>query len=132
MKLYDSVALDAAAIQLLDPSLRDLVTSHLGQAIREGLMDQTLLALIEPGDDEATIEAELGFSPVVTPIDGKRFGEPGWVPYWAWLQRNNGIASLTHTVGDSGYAIIILIPSAPGIWPELLAMLSAYSDGAPE
>jgi hypothetical protein len=132
MQIFDPAALDLATLRVLNPPLRALVAAHLDQAKREGLTDLTLVAVIEPGDDELAIEAELGFSPVVNPMTGTRFGEPGWLAYWAWLQRTGGIASLTHTVGDSGYAIILVIPETPGIWPDLLQMVAAYSDGAPE
>ena len=99
------------ARKLSDPDLRSLVKGHLATARENGLEDLTCIAVVEPNDSEAAIVGELGFSPLVNPLSEMRFGDPDFNPAWDWLEVHRGWYELIFTVGDAGFAYIILVPT---------------------
>ena len=86
------------------------------------MADQTHVVVIEPGDTEGDIQSEIGWSPLVHPVEGYRYGTAEFVPYWAWLEYVGGWYELLHAVGNVGFAYVLLIEKATGTLPDLLAM----------
>lgn len=122
LSIYDrATALDAFD-QPLDPVLRSILSDRLTHAAAIGLADQTHIIVIRPGDTEAMLVEEIGWSPLIDPMSEARYGEPGFQSYWAWFQDLGGWYELLHTVGNSGFAYLLLIEEAEGVWPELLEM----------
>lgn len=126
LSLHDPASIEAALAQPLDPSLRNNLARHLNLAEAEGLADLTFILVIEAGDKEETLEAEIGFSPLVSPLDGARFGTAHFQPYWAFLREAEGWNEMIVTVGDSGFAFILVISNDPGVIPELLELCRRY------
>jgi len=120
LSIYDKVSARAALDQPLEPSLRTIITNRLADAASIGLSDQTHIIVIRPGDTEAMLLEELGWSPLVNPMTEARFGETGFTPYWSWLQDLGGWFELIHTVGNSGFAYTFLVEDAED---SLLAQL---------
>jgi hypothetical protein len=126
LSLYDSASIKAALDQPLDPKLRELLTTRLAQAAAAGLSDLTHILAIQRFDDEATIEHEIGFNPLVSPLNGVRYGSPDFIPYWSWLQDVGGWFELIHAIGDSGFAYVLLIQKTEGVPRSLLLMCEEY------
>ena len=82
--------------------------------------------IIQPGDTEADIILHLGQSPLVEPIDGARFGTPGFHPHWAWLSDHGGWFEMILTYGST-FANVLFIEDAEGVEPELLAMCRCHA-----
>lgn len=132
LSLYDAASIDAALATQLDPRLRDLLQQRLSSGRAKGLADMTHFVVVQPGDVEADIVAEIGWSPLVNPIDGCRYGEQGFVAPWNWLQRHNGDwFEMNVTVGNSGFAFILLIEDAPDTDPGLMELCHAYARSEP-
>ena len=127
LSLYDKASIAAAMGQPIEPALKTFLEARLDQAAKADLLDLTHILVIQPGDTEAQIIAEIGFSPLVEPLDGIRFGIAGFYPHWAWLQDVGGWYEMIVTVGDSGFAFILLIENGPGVIPELVAMCAHYA-----
>ena len=127
LSLHDRASMAAAMGQPIEPALRTLLEARLDQAAEADLVDLTHILVIQPGDTEEQIRAEIGFSPFVEPLDGVRFGTAGFYPHWAWLQDLGGWYEMIVTVGDSGFAFILLIEKAVGVLPELLSMCAHYA-----
>jgi hypothetical protein len=114
LNIYDQ---QTAAVVLggdLDPHLHALIEGHLFTAKENGLSAMTHIAVIEPGDTETAIINELGFSPLDNPLTGKRFGDRGFRPHWDWLEVHPAWFELIYTVGDSGFAYILLAAKGSG------------------
>ena len=126
LSLSDAASIDAALTTQLDPRLRVMIEQRLASARDNGLADMTHIVVVQAGDTEADIVAEIGWSPLVNPIDGRRFGEPGFVAPWDWLQRHAGWHEMVVTVGNSGFAFILFIEDAPDTDPELLELCRAH------
>ena len=76
LHLYDRATMAHALTLDLDPQLHRLLAERIA-ALGEELIDCTEYLIVELGDTEADIVRHIGFSPLVEPIDGARFGEPG-------------------------------------------------------
>jgi hypothetical protein len=116
----DLDAIVAALHTSLAPDLHDLVASRLQDAFACELADLTHILVIQPGDTEAQIIDAIGFSPLVSRMDGHRL-QPDWdhiEPHPRWHE-------LIYTVGDSGFAFLVFVERADGVLPELLALCDA-------
>ncbi|MDT0507446.1 hypothetical protein [Novosphingobium sp. MMS21-SN21R] len=125
LSLTDAPSIQRVMAQPLDPRLRTLLAERLSIAAKAGLQDLTHIVVVQPGDTIEDLKAEIGFSPVCNPIDGSAFGQEGFEPYWAWLADLGGWYELIHTIGDSGYAITLLVSKTDRVPAELLAMCAA-------
>lgn len=119
LNIYDDQTAAAVLGGDLDPHLRALIEGHLFTAKENGLSDLTHIAVIQPGDTEREIREELGFSPLDNPLTGKRFGEPGFRPNWDWLEVHPACFELIYTVGDSGFAYVLLAAKKSGPLAQL-------------
>lgn len=110
--------------QPLSDELRTIITDRLTDAASIGLADQTHITVVQAGDTEHDIEQELGWSPMVNPLSGERFGSRDFTPYWAWLQDLGGWYELLHPVGNSGFAYILLIEKQQGEFSSMCEQAS--------
>lgn len=113
---YDRATMAHALTAGIDPFAADLIAN-----LNEDLIDYTEFLIIEPGDTEADIIRHVGFSPLIEPIDGARFGGAGFHPYWDWLGEHHGLFQLIVTFGST-FAYIMLIHDEEGTLPELRMM----------
>lgn len=118
--MIDMPDLDAMLAVLrapLQPDLHDLIASRLQDAFACGLADLTHMLVIQPGDIEAQIIDAIGFSPLVSRMDGSRLQ-----PDWDYLEPHPGWWELIYTVGDSGFAFLVFVERAEGVLPDLLVL----------
>lgn len=108
LSIYDKETARTALGQPLDPILKEIIEARISNADTHGLSDQTHILFIQPDDLEQTIVDEVGWSPLVHPIDGTRFGTPEFQPYWSLLQDLGSYWEILHCVG-SAFCFIILI-----------------------
>ena len=111
------------ARKLTDPQLLELVQGHLITAKENGLENLTVIAVIEPADSEHTIIDALGFSPLQNPLTETRFGDAEFIPAWDWLEVGScGWFEIIWTVGNAGFAYLILLEDKPGVLPDLVEL----------
>lgn len=115
----------------LNAQLRALLTERIAALVTDSydLTDCTEYLIIEPGDTEANIIKQIGFSPLVEPINGARFGGAGFMPYWDWLMDHDGVFEMTVSFGST-FAYVLLIRDVDGVLPDLRRMCRTYSEGA--
>lgn len=116
----DLDAIVAALHTSLAPDLHDLVASRLQDAFACELANLTHILVIQPGDTEAQIIEAIGFSPLVSRMDGHRLQ-----PDWDFIERHPGWHELIYTVGNSGFAFLVFVERADSVLPELLALCDA-------
>lgn len=85
--IYDRVGMARALTLDLQPRLRELLAERIAVLDTEygDLTDWTEILVVEPADTDKDIIRHIGFSPLVEPIDGARFGEQRFRPHWDWL-----------------------------------------------
>jgi hypothetical protein len=124
LSFYDLASIEHALTLKLDPRLHRLLAERLSGLLRPcaDLRGLTHILVIEPGDSEAAVQQEIGLSPLTNPMDGSRFGSIEFAPWWDWLQDHGGWFEIVISVGDSGFAFVLLIQDAAGAIDDLLAM----------
>lgn len=127
LSMHDPASREEAVRLPLAPTLRHIITSHLQRAEENGLLDLTHILAIQPGDTEKAIIEELGWHPLIDPISGARFGAEGFAPYWDWLRKADGWFEMIVTIGDSGFAAILIIEDVEGVLPDLLTLCRTSS-----
>ena len=105
--LPDLEALKAALHQPLDPEQKTLLTELLADTLYRGLENLTHVLVLEADDTERDVIHAVGFSPLVSRINGKRHQ-----PDWDWLDRDGGWWRALYCVGDGGFAFVLLIEDA--------------------
>lgn len=127
--LYDRATMARALTLDLDPQLRTLLAARIAAfvTVDYDLTDCTEYLIVEPGDTEADIIRHVGFSPLVEPIDGIRFGIAGFHPFWDWLGGHAGWYEMVVTFGST-FAYVLFIRDADGVNSDLLTMCRRYVD----
>jgi hypothetical protein len=84
-------------------------------------------ALVEPGDSIAEIEAKTGCQIMHDPFHDSRYGDAEFMPSFEWLVEHPTFYEAVFIFSDDGFGVDLLIPKAPGIDAELLAMCAKYA-----
>lgn len=97
--IHDRATAARALALDLDPPLRAALEAELALLTSgdHDLTDWTDILIVQPGDTEATIAREAGFSPLVEPVDGARFDQPGFEPGWDLLTLRGGVFRIVFT-----------------------------------
>ena len=128
MQSFTTAKAIARAPRLMtDPKLKNLLTDRVRDWSATGLLDLTHLAIIEVGDTDVSIIDELAFSPLVNPLDGLRHGMDGFVLPFDYLEDHGGWFELFVTVGNDGFAFVLIVRDREGVDPELLSMCRAHA-----
>lgn len=99
----------ASQLAMLDQPLRALVAAKVAAALEKGLADLTHIVVVTKEDDPATVTDVLGFNPLFSRLDDTR-PEPDW----DWLERHEGWFELVYTMGNDGFAFIVLVADDDG------------------
>lgn len=124
LHFYDRAGFARALTLDLDSQLKQLLTKRI-TALAEDLIDYTEYLIVQAGDTEEDIVRHIGLSPLIEPIEGKRYGEPGFQPHWDWLAKHDGWFELIFTFGST-FAYIVLVADQTGVMPELRELCGAY------
>lgn len=117
--LPDLISQCAALLQPLDPRLHDLLSGRIDDAVALGLDHCTHFVVVQPGDTEGDLIDAMGFSPLVSRIDGIHLQ-----PDWDWIEHHEGWIELVYTMGTD-FAFIVFVQNAEGVLPELLELCRA-------
>ncbi|WFL76147.1 hypothetical protein P7228_09040 [Altererythrobacter arenosus] len=108
LNLPTMAALEQAATTVPCEALRDLLADRLADTLHCGLQELTHVLVVEAEDDEAAVVDAIGFSPFVSRIDQQRCQ-----PDWDWIERHGAWWELLYTVGNDGFAYILLVEDDP-------------------
>lgn len=120
LHFYDRATMTSAMRFDIDPALKALLHARI-KGLSSDLLDYTEYLIVEPGDTEDDMVRNVGFSLLVEPIDGARYGSPGFVGCWDWLISHEGWFELIVTFGST-FAYVFFVKDADGVDPELRAM----------
>lgn len=116
------------AIAAADDRLAGILSLRLLVSTANEVADLTHYLVIRPSDAEAGFIAAIGLSPLVSPLDGHRFGEPAFRPWWDWLGDLDGWFEMIIAIGNDGFAFVLLIEDAPGAGSELIELCRTYAE----
>ena len=126
LSLYDLDTMTAALSLPLDPTLHRLLADRIHDTVACGLGDMTHIIVVQPGDGEADFITEAAFSPFWNPTSAARYGDPEFEPQWDWAGKQDGWFEWIKTIGNGGFAFIVLVPDREEIDAPLLAMCRAF------
>lgn len=130
LHLYNRATMARALTLDLDPQLRSLLAARIAALVTADydLTDHTEYLIVEPGDAEADVIRHVGFTPLVEPLDGARFGSAGFHPSWDWFGDHAGWYEMIVTFGST-FAYVLFIRDADGVDPDLLSLCHHYAGG---
>jgi hypothetical protein len=128
--LPDRASIESASTASLPTTLATALAARIRHTLAADLADFTHILVVEAEDTEAQVIEAIGFSPRENSIQGTRHGHPTFLPGWAWLVALPGCFEMIVTVGDSGFASIILIEDAH-VDRSGLATMCRFYGGSP-
>lgn len=84
-------------------------------------------AIVEVGDVIEEIEVRTGCQVMHNKLNNSRYGDAGFETTFEWLVEHSSFYEAVYIISDDGFGIDLLIPKAPGIDSELLAMCLKYA-----
>lgn len=138
IQLFPTTLIDIDNADLTETALADL--SDLIQQRFDALCpyedyDQDIhghIYLVEPGDCITDVERVSGCPITHDPFTSARFGDPGFTPMFELLEEHASCFEMVFVPGDGDFGIVIFIPKAANIDPDLLAFCQAYAVPAEE
>jgi hypothetical protein len=125
LHFYDRAGFARALTLDLDTNLHRLLAERIG-TLTEELIDYTEYLVVQSGDTEADILRHIGLSPLIEPMEGTRYGELGFRPYWDWLEVHCGWFELIFTFG-SDFAYVVFVENREGVPHDLLTLCQVYA-----
>lgn len=120
---------DAAGIaRALDTPLSSEIKRLL--ELRADLIDLATFVVVAPGDAVEAIEAAAGIPITTNLVDGSRYGQSGFMPWFEWVADHGGLLEAPFILADDGAGVVLIVPDDDGIDAALLSMLRAHADRA--
>lgn len=132
LSISEAAALAAAPTCMsIDPHIRSLLAKRVKDWTDTAVLDLTHLIVFEIGDNEDDILREATINPLVDAVTGERYRSPAFMPHWEWLQKHNGFFELIWTVGNDGFAFVMIVCDEEGVDSEIRAMCHEYAGADP-
>ena len=133
--LRDTKSINTEIKENPDPAIANLLTRHLqfgAEFNPDDPADLLTVFVLEPGDSPQTIDVEMNGCFLTNHYSRRRFGDPGFAPCFETLEEHPTVYEMLFIQSDEGHALVLLIPKAPDIDPELLALCARYATPAEE
>lgn len=119
----------SAAAATTNPHVRQLVEQRIGSITAQGfdMSEVGYFMVVEPGDTLDALAGQLGFVPTINRLTGKRFDDPQFAPHFECVLDHGYCWEVTYVLSDSGYGVVLFVPKADGIPPELCDMCQVFA-----
>jgi hypothetical protein len=121
----------ADAALIADAELRYLIENTIAALSPDGTYDSDVLGyflIVQPGDNIATINAQIGFDILANKWTGIRFDQPGYTPSFEALEEHAGYYELVFVLGDDGAGVVVFVPMDAD--DDLLTLCRRYAQPA--
>lgn len=127
LSLFDTPSLERALALPLDRKLRQLLNDSVAHinGLDVDVRETTYYLVVPAGCSAADIEDELGWSPLINPLDGSVFGSDDFQPYHDFLADQGGWFQLIYSAGNDA-AFVIFVQDDERTDASLLAMCRRY------
>jgi hypothetical protein len=124
--------MEHAANTYPDRELRCLMSLRMQQLStnypRDRLHEIVHFLIVEPGDSEREIAAELQFSLLHNISDGSRFGsDEDFQPSFEWAACHGAFFELVFILTDDGFGTIVFVANDPGIDGDVHALCLEFA-----
>ncbi|MHA6723807.1 hypothetical protein [Sphingomonas sp. RS2018] len=110
----------------LDPTLRQLLEQRRSQLLEyepADLGDLIHIVVAYPGDTIETVEAAAGVMFATNAINGKRFGDPGFVALFEFVERHGRWLEAVIILSDDGFGVALFVPDCITVDADLRNLL---------
>ncbi len=132
LSLFDTASLERALALPLDLKLRRLLrdsVAHMNGLDFE-VRAATYYLIVPAGCSADDVADELGWSPLVNPLDGATFGSPGFQPFHDFLADQGGWFQLAYSAGNEATFVLFVQDRADGE-VSLAALCRSYLTDRP-
>ncbi|GAA0728991.1 hypothetical protein [Sphingomonas japonica] len=120
LHFYDRAGFARALTLDLEPQLQALLARRIA-ALSDELLDYTEYLVVEAGDSEDDIVRAIGLSPLIEPMHGLRFNDPGFEPHWDLLIDHGAWFEIVFTFGST-FAYVLFVQNIDGVPEHFLAL----------
>ncbi|WP_425228826.1 hypothetical protein [Sphingomonas sp.] len=127
LSLFDTPSLERALSLPLDRKLRQLLNdsvTHINE-LDFDVRETTYYLVVPAGCSAVDVADELGWSPLVSPLDGSVFGSEEFQPYHDFLADQGGWFQLIYSAGNDA-AFVIFVQDDGQIETDLLVLCRRY------
>ncbi|MEG8015265.1 hypothetical protein [Sphingomonas sp. 22R3R2A-7] len=110
--------------------LRSILDQRIIQLTEDGGRDIANFAhflIVQAGDDDQSVKAELGFSILENLVDGARYGDLDFEPSWEWIMRHEGWFELVYVLSDDGFGWVVFVQDDDAVDADLLGVCREYA-----
>ena len=119
--------------QVANPEIRQLIEQRILELSEDEPWDADVLGpfiVVEPGDQLADLDEQLGFPILTDRTNGTHFGDTGFRPAHEILEEHAGFYEIVIILSDDGYGVTVFVTKDTTVDPELLAMCAHYATPA--
>ena len=113
-----------------DRSMAEVLVSHLRFLSTEGDV-LLIVVIVEPCDTLGALDGQLEHKLLIDPWGDQSYGDPGFKPCFETLEEYPSFYEMVFIEGDE-VGIGVLVPKAPGVDAELLALCAQHATPAQE
>ena len=114
--------------QIRNSNVRALVQRRiydLGESFDSASMGYFLV--VEHGDTQEALKAQLGFDLLCNRMTGIRYGQPGFFPSFEFVEELPYCFDMVFIISDDGIGIELFIPKSKSVMPDLITMCQQYA-----
>jgi hypothetical protein len=110
LSLFDTVSLERALSLPLDRKLRRLLNDSVAHinGLEFDVRELTYYLVVPAGCSAADVTEELGWSPLVNPLDGSSFGSEEFQPFHDFLADQGGWFQLIYSAGNDASFVLFV------------------------
>jgi hypothetical protein len=128
--LRDAQSITEEITSCPDRSMAHLLADHM-QFVEENEEGLLIAIMVEPSDTLQALDAELDHKFLINHYGRHRYGEPGFRPSFETLEDHPTFYEIFFIEGDE-IGVTVLIPKAPGVDSDLLALCAQHATPAQE
>lgn len=124
----------ADLVRVASPAVRHYLAARFEEVAQCEDYDPDVMgqfSVVEPGDTIPEIERLAGCWLTRSPFGGPGFGEPGYTPSFECLEQRDGFYEAVWTMDDGDSGVVVIVPDAEGIDPQLMQYCRTYATPAP-
>lgn len=128
--IRSSAAIARTLASPIDADLNRLLALRRDQLLEHDDDDLGELAqfiVAGPSDTIAAIEGVIGASLAINLVDGSKYGDPGFVANFEYVERHGAWFEAVMILSDDGFGIVLIVPDRPDIDATLLGLVRGHA-----
>jgi hypothetical protein len=125
------IRLASDVAHVTDPVMHDFLAKRVANMVMDWAPDRWpdfgQVLMLQSGDDPAIVETAGCLRLTGSPCGAARFGDPGFIPVWDWVDDHGSFYEVAMVTSDAGNFDVVLIPKDIGTSATLLRLCEQLS-----